>query len=141
MTRVSGIDIPDDPNAPCSHEGKQGFWVQGECVFIEGTAQKAIEKYRSKITNAQAAINHGRACGSLKEIQQRRVNDLLLEVACWPGNTNGYAETSRDGDALSVRGDRNAVIHQIRIILATGEWRVTRWDDADTKAQAMLRTR
>ena len=49
------------------YEGKLGYWVQGDCVFIHGvgSAFEAIEKYRRELTQGIIAISHNRGCSAI----------------------------------------------------------------------------
>ena len=53
-------------NEQAKAHGVSGFWVQGDCVFMQAsTPHTAIEHYRERIAEARIAINHNHACGSI----------------------------------------------------------------------------
>ena len=64
---LSGIK---SQNEPAIWEGRQGFWVQGDCVFIEAREPVgAINKYREELAAAKIACSHNLFCGSLSDAQ------------------------------------------------------------------------
>jgi hypothetical protein len=76
-------------NEPAEFKGRKGFWVQGDCIFIEADSpQAAIVEYRK--TNV--AISHNHFCGSIMR-EKERVN----------------AVTKSESDLAEMREERDRV--------------------------------
>lgn len=58
--------LPEHTNDPARFLGANGYWVQGDCVFIEAdTPQAAIMKYRARMPKAQVGISHNLHCDAI----------------------------------------------------------------------------
>lgn len=70
-------------NEPATFEGRKGFWVQADCVFIERSSpQAAIHTYRQDILRHSVACSHNHFCGSIMREKERfRADDLERENA------------------------------------------------------------
>jgi hypothetical protein len=69
---ISGIK---SQNEPAEWEGRQGFWVQGDCVFVEASEPvAAINKYREELAAAKIACSHNLFCGDLTPNKVRGAN-------------------------------------------------------------------
>lgn len=54
-------------NDQIEYKGQRGYWVQGQCVFIEASdSVQAINLYREAIKKAEIGVNHNHYCGTLK---------------------------------------------------------------------------
>lgn len=63
---LSGIK---EQNSPAVFEGRSGFWVQGDCVFVEDakSPQSAIHEYRARIAVGRVAVNHNFGAHGIRE--------------------------------------------------------------------------
>lgn len=56
-------------HTPATWHGKHGFWVQGDCVFLEGRdPDEAITAYRQHLAQGDIGISHNLFCGSLRHV-------------------------------------------------------------------------
>lgn len=57
-TEAIRLGLPKNTNRPAEFEGKQGYWCQTDCVFIEAKDPfSAIAQFRSRVNN-EIAVSH-----------------------------------------------------------------------------------
>jgi len=65
-TRANILDGLTSQNEQAEFEGRKGFWVQADCVFIEAAnAACAIDTYREDLSKARIGCSHNFACSAL----------------------------------------------------------------------------
>ena len=69
-----------EQNEPATFEGRKGYWVQADCVFIEaGDAATAIVKYRHELEVARIGCSHNHFCGSILAGKRREWIDAIAK--------------------------------------------------------------
>lgn len=67
-------------NEPATFEGREGFWVQADCVFIEASCpQYAINRYRDQLSANSIACSHNHFCSSIIYGKSRQEKVLTSE--------------------------------------------------------------
>lgn len=79
-----------EQNEPAIWEGRKGFWVQGDCLFIEADSpQAAIAAYRKEIV----ATSHNHFCGSIiREKDRARADKAASDLASALAKVAEYEE-------------------------------------------------
>jgi hypothetical protein len=71
-------------NSPASFEGRTGFWVQTDCVFIEeGDASSAILEFRRRMAETgRIAVNHNHGTSGVRQLMaQSKIEELSAQLA------------------------------------------------------------
>lgn len=73
-----------EQNEPATFEGRKGYWVQADCVFIEARdAATAIVKYRRELEMARIGCSHNHFCGSILAGKRREwINAIAKDPSC-----------------------------------------------------------
>lgn len=61
-------------NEPAEFEGRKGFWVQSDCIFIEANNPVwAINNYRDELSRNRIGCNHNHFCDAIQRSRYVKV--------------------------------------------------------------------
>lgn len=67
-----------EQNKPAEFEGRKGFWVQADAVFIEAENPTwAINNYRDELSRGKIGCSHNHFCDAIQRL--RYIKELTAE--------------------------------------------------------------
>lgn len=131
---LAGINTQNDP---AEFDGRKGFWVQADAVFIEAENPSwAISRYRTQLAENNVACSHNHFCGSIlhakanKETQS--LERQLAEVRAEIDKARSLCEEIESFSAAATQTVtpaevRNEIFYAIRELARKGC--VRKWED------------